>query len=63
MFLQVFDDGHMTDSHGRKVSFKNTVILMTSNVGTKEVKDFGSGVGFSTKSKEEKKIDIFENKD
>jgi len=51
LFLQVLDDGHMTDSHGRKVSFKNCVILMTSNVGTKIVKDFGSGVGFSTKSK------------
>ena len=62
MFLQVFDDGHMTDSHGRKVSFKNCVILMTSNVGTKEVKDFGTGVGFSTKSKEEKKTDMVKDK-
>lgn len=51
LFLQVLDDGHMTDSHGRKVSFKNCVILMTSNVGTKVIKDFGSGVGFSTKAK------------
>ena len=57
LFLQVFDDGYMTDSHGRKVSFKNTVILMTSNVGTKEVKDFGNGVGFNTKAKEDKKSD------
>jgi ATP-dependent Clp protease ATP-binding subunit ClpC len=55
LFLQVLDDGHMTDSHGRKVSFKNCVILMTSNVGTKVVKDFGSGVGFSTKHKLESK--------
>jgi len=62
MFLQVFDDGHMTDSHGRKVSFKNTVILMTSNVGTKEVKDFGSGVGFNTKNKEDKKADNIKDK-
>lgn len=62
MFLQVFDDGHMTDSHGRKVSFKNCVILMTSNVGTKEVKDFGTGVGFSTKSKEDKKTDMVKDK-
>jgi ATP-dependent Clp protease ATP-binding subunit ClpC len=53
LFLQMLDDGHMTDSHGRKVSFKNCVILMTSNVGTKIVKDFGSGVGFSTKAKKE----------
>ena len=55
LFLQVLDDGHMTDSHGRKVSFKNCVILMTSNVGTKVVKDFGAGVGFSTKHKLESK--------
>lgn len=55
LFLQVLDDGFMTDSHGRKVSFKNCVILMTSNVGTKVAKDFGSGIGFSTKSKQETK--------
>jgi ATP-dependent Clp protease ATP-binding subunit ClpC len=55
IFLQAFDDGHMTDSHGRKVSFKNCIILMTSNVGTKIVKDFGTGVGFSSKRKEETK--------
>jgi ATP-dependent Clp protease ATP-binding subunit ClpC len=57
LFLQVLDDGQMTDSHGRKVSFKNCVILMTSNVGTKVLKDFGAGVGFSTKSKLESKDD------
>lgn len=57
IFLQVLDDGHMTDSHGRKISFKNSVILMTSNVGTKTVKDFGSGVGFMTTSKESSKND------
>ena len=55
MFLQVFEDGQMTDSHGRKVSFKNTIILMTSNVGTRVVKDFGTGVGFNTKKKIENK--------
>ncbi len=55
LFLQVLDDGYMTDSHGRKVSFKNCVILMTSNVGTKVVKDFGGGIGFSTKTKQENK--------
>jgi ATP-dependent Clp protease ATP-binding subunit ClpC len=55
LFLQVFDDGHMTDSHGRKVSFKNCVILMTSNVGVRFLKDFGTGVGFSTSSREEKR--------
>ena len=53
LFLQMLDDGHVTDSHGRKVSFKNCIILMTSNVGTKIVKDFGSGVGFTTKAKRE----------
>jgi len=52
LFLQMLDDGHVTDSHGRKVSFKNCIILMTSNVGTKLVKDFGTGVGFTTKNKE-----------
>ena len=55
LFLQMLDDGHMTDSHGRKVSFKNCIILMTSNVGTKVVKDFGSGVGFNTRSRSESK--------
>lgn len=55
IFLQMLDDGHVTDSHGRKVSFKNCIILMTSNVGTKLVKDFGTGVGFSTKNKETRK--------
>ena len=55
IFLQAFDDGHMTDSHGRKVSFKNCVILMTTNVGTRVVKEFGDGVGFSTKHKLENK--------
>jgi ATP-dependent Clp protease ATP-binding subunit ClpC len=55
LFLQVFDDGHMTDSHGRKVSFKNCVILMTSNVGVRFLKDFGTGVGFATQTKTENK--------
>ena len=57
LFLQMLDDGHVTDSHGRKVSFKNCVILMTSNVGTKTIKDFGTGVGFSTKGKEEARVE------
>ncbi len=52
IFLQMLDDGHVTDSHGRKVSFKNCIILLTSNVGTRQLKDFGTGVGFSTKNKE-----------
>lgn len=52
LFLQMLDEGQLTDSHGRKTSFKNCVILMTSNVGTRVIKDFGSGVGFGTKAKE-----------
>jgi ATP-dependent Clp protease ATP-binding subunit ClpC len=55
IFLQMLDDGQMTDSQGRKVNFKNCVILMTSNVGTRVVKDFGSGVGFATSAKNENK--------
>ena len=45
------DDGQITDSLGRKVNFKNTVIIMTSNVGTRKLKDFGAGIGFSTTAK------------
>ncbi len=51
MLLQVLDDGFLTDSVGRKVDFKNTVIIMTSNIGTKKLKEFGTGVGFETESK------------
>jgi len=57
LFLQMLDDGQVTDSHGRKVSFKNCIILMTSNVGTRQVKDFGTGVGFSTKTKQSQNDD------
>lgn len=57
LFLQMLDDGHMTDSHGRKVSFKNCVILMTSNVGTRVLKDFGYGVGFNTSAKKMSDLD------
>lgn len=48
MMLQVLDEGCLTDSLGRKVDFKNTIIIMTSNIGTRELKDFGAGVGFNT---------------
>ncbi|MBR6174130.1 MAG: AAA family ATPase, partial [Bacteroidales bacterium] len=48
VLLQVFDEGQLTDGMGRKVDFKNTIIIMTSNVGTRELKDFGTGMGFST---------------
>jgi ATP-dependent Clp protease ATP-binding subunit ClpC len=54
ILLQVLDDGILTDSTGRKVSFKNTIIIMTSNTGSRQLKDFGQGVGFMTKSKEDK---------
>ena len=50
MLLQVMDEGRLTDSLGRKVDFKNTLIIMTSNIGTRQLKDFGSGVGFNTPS-------------
>ena len=48
MLLQVMDEGRLTDSLGRKVDFKNTIIIMTSNIGSRELKDFGGGVGFNT---------------
>ena len=48
MLLQVLDEGQLTDSLGRKVDFKNTIVIMTSNIGTRELKDFGAGVGFHT---------------
>ena len=52
LLLQVLDDGQLTDSLGRKVNFKNTIIIMTSNTGSRQLKDFGTGVGFSTKTKQ-----------
>ena len=48
MLLQVLDDGFLTDSLGRKINFQNTIIIMTSNIGARQVKDFGTGVGFET---------------
>ncbi|MGC6490346.1 MAG: ATP-dependent Clp protease ATP-binding subunit [Flavobacteriales bacterium] len=48
LMLQVLDDGYMTDSLGRKINFKNTIIIMTSNIGSRQLKDFGQGVGFTT---------------
>ena len=58
LLLQALDDGHMTDSLGRKVDFKNTIIIMTSNIGTRQLKDFGAGVGFGTSAREQGKQDI-----
>ena len=51
LLLQVMDEGRLTDSYGRMVDFKNTVIIMTSNIGTRQLKDFGRGVGFATQSR------------
>ena len=53
MLLQVLDDGHLTDSLGRKVDFRNTIIIMTSNIGARQLKDFGQGVGFGTTARKE----------
>ena len=54
LLLQVMDEGRLTDSLGRRVDFKNTIIIMTSNIGTRQLKDFGSGVGFATPSANDK---------
>jgi ATP-dependent Clp protease ATP-binding subunit ClpC len=51
ILLQVLDDGQLTDGLGRKVDFKNTLIIMTSNIGVRQLKDFGAGVGFATSTK------------
>ena len=60
--LQVLDDGHLTDSLGRKINFKNCVIIMTSNIGVRKLQDFGTGIGFGTSAKtyveEEQKRDM-----
>ncbi len=53
MLLQILDDGFITDSLGRKIDFRNTIIIMTSNIGSRQLKDFGSGVGFGTTSKKD----------
>jgi ATP-dependent Clp protease ATP-binding subunit ClpC len=53
MLLQVLDDGYLTDSLGRKIDFRNTIIIMTSNVGARKLKDFGAGVGFGTKARKD----------
>jgi len=58
LLLQVLDDGVLTDSLGRKVDFKNTIIIMTSNIGSRQLKDFGEGVGFSTQAKRTSRADF-----
>ena len=53
LMLQIFDEGHLTDSLGRKVSFKNTIIILTSNIGSRQLKEFGNGIGFAARSDEQ----------
>ena len=55
LLLQALEDGQMTDSLGRKIDFKNTIIIMTSNIGSRQLKEFGNGIGFNTSSK---KLDL-----
>ncbi len=57
MLLQVLDDGYLTDSLGRKIDFRNTIIIMTSNIGARQLKDFGQGVGFGTGARKEQESD------
>ncbi len=58
LLLQVLDDGLLTDSYGRKIDFKNTIVIMTSNIGSRQLKDFGSGVGFATSARLDSKHEI-----
>ncbi|MBZ0100264.1 MAG: AAA family ATPase, partial [Taibaiella sp.] len=58
ILLQVLDDGQLTDGLGRKVDFKNTMIIMTSNIGVRQLKDFGAGVGFTTSAKSQSAEDV-----
>jgi len=58
ILLQVLDDGILTDGLGRRVDFRNTIIIMTSNIGARDLKDFGTGIGFSTKSRADNQDEI-----
>ncbi len=58
ILLQVLDDGVLTDGLGRKVDFRNTIIIMTSNIGVRDLKDFGTGIGFATKSRKDQQDEI-----
>jgi len=58
ILLQVMDDGILTDGLGRKVDFRNTILIMTSNIGVRDLKDFGSGIGFATKAKDQSSDDL-----
>jgi ATP-dependent Clp protease ATP-binding subunit ClpC len=61
ILLQVLDDGILTDGLGRRVDFRNTILIMTSNIGVRDLKDFGAGIGFSTASKKESGDDIMKS--
>ncbi|WP_209330417.1 ATP-dependent Clp protease ATP-binding subunit [Lunatimonas salinarum] len=61
ILLQVLDDGILTDGLGRRVDFRNTIIIMTSNIGVRDLKDFGAGIGFSSKAKEENMDDVMKS--
>ncbi|CCH51986.1 ATPase AAA-2 domain protein [Fibrisoma limi BUZ 3] len=58
ILLQVLDDGILTDGLGRRVDFRNTIIIMTSNIGVRDLKDFGSGIGFATRNKAENQDEL-----
>ncbi|HCC30369.1 MAG TPA: Clp protease ClpC [Marinilabiliales bacterium] len=59
VLLQVLDEGRLTDSLGRRIDFRNTIIIMTSNIGTRQLKEFGTGVGFNTSTKQQSTNEIF----
>jgi ATP-dependent Clp protease ATP-binding subunit ClpC len=61
ILLQVLDDGILTDGLGRRVDFRNTIIIMTSNIGVRDLKDFGAGIGFSNRAKQEGMDDIMKS--
>ncbi|TRX53046.1 ATP-dependent Clp protease ATP-binding subunit [Fulvivirga sp. M361] len=61
LLLQVLDDGILTDGLGRRVDFRNTIIIMTSNIGVRDLKDFGAGIGFSTQSKQNNEDEIMKS--
>ena len=58
ILLQVLDDGVLTDGLGRKVDFRNTILIMTSNIGVRDLKDFGAGIGFATQSRKDNKAEL-----
>ena len=58
LLLQVLDDGQLTDGMGRKVDFKNTIVIMTSNIGSRQLKEFGTGVGFATSARESNRSEM-----